>query len=145
KPGPFSWSHGEAVPPGRFAAAPFRARAIIVFSFSKDQCRGMKTPSRLHADLAHRILVRLAAENAAPGHHLVELELCATFGVSRTPVRGALKLLEQQGVVKAREGRGYILTKLPPQTAETESEAGEDSRLFHTLAEARSLGALPDQ
>ena len=105
----------------------------------------MKTPSRLHADLAHRILARLAAENAAPGHHLVELELCAAFGVSRTPVRGALKLLEQQGVVKAREGRGYILTKLPPQTAETESEAGEESRLFHTLAEARSLGALPDQ
>ena len=105
----------------------------------------MKTPSRLHADLAHRILVRLAAENAAPGHHLVELELCAAFGVSRTPVRGALKLLERQGVVKAREGRGYVLVKLPPETAETESEAGEQARLFQTLAEARAKAALPDQ
>jgi DNA-binding GntR family transcriptional regulator len=102
-------------------------------------------PSRLQADLAHRILTRLRQENAAPGHHLVELELCAAFDVSRTPVRGALKLLERQGVVKGREGRGYVLTKLPPEAAEAESEAGEEARLFQTLAEARAKGALPDQ
>jgi DNA-binding GntR family transcriptional regulator len=107
----------------------------------------MKTaaPSRLQADLAHRILARLAAENAQPGHHLVELDLCATFDVSRTPVRGALKLLERQGVVKARQGRGFVLTKLPSETAETENEAGEEDRLFQALAEARSQGALADQ
>jgi len=102
-------------------------------------------PSRLQADLAHRILARLRQENAQPGHHLVELELSAAFGVSRTPVRGALKLLERQGVVKAREGRGFVLTKLPPETAEAESEAGEEQRLFQALAEARAKGALPDQ
>jgi DNA-binding GntR family transcriptional regulator len=102
-------------------------------------------PSRLQADLAHRILTRLRQENAAPGHHLVELELCAAFDVSRTPVRGALKLLERQGVVTGREGRGYVLTKLPPEAVEAESEAGEETRLFQTLAEARAKGALPDQ
>jgi len=102
-------------------------------------------PSRLQADLAHRILARLRQENAQPGHHLVELELCAAFDVSRTPVRGALKLLERQGAVKAREGRGFVLTKLPPETTEAESEAGEEERLFQTLAEARAKGALPDQ
>lgn len=102
-------------------------------------------PSRLQADLAHRILARLRQENAQPGHHLVELDLSAAFDVSRTPVRGALKLLERQGVVKAREGRGFVLTKLPPETAETESEAGEEERLFQALAEARAKGALPDQ
>jgi DNA-binding GntR family transcriptional regulator len=105
----------------------------------------MTAPSRLHADLAHRILARLRQDKAAPGHHLVELGLCAAFGVSRTPVRGALKLLERQGVVKAREGRGYVLTKLPPETVEAESEAGEEDRLFQALAEARAKGALPDQ
>jgi DNA-binding GntR family transcriptional regulator len=102
-------------------------------------------PSHLQTDLAHRILARLAAENAQPGHHLVELELCAAFDVSRTPVRGALKLLEQQGVVKAREGRGFVLAKLPPGTADTESRADEEEALFHTLAEARAKGALADQ
>jgi len=102
-------------------------------------------PSRLQADLAHRILARLRQENAQPGHHLVELDLSGAFDVSRTPVRGALKLLERQGVVKAREGRGFVLTKLPPETAEAESEAGEEQRLFQALAEARAKGALPDQ
>src|SRR6185437_297708 len=66
----------------------FHDHVTIVFPFPKDQCPGMKSaaPSRLQADLAHRILARLRQENAAPGHHLVELELCAAFGVSRTPV-----------------------------------------------------------
>ena len=102
-------------------------------------------PSRLQADLAHRILAWLRQENAQPGQHLVELDLCAAFDVSRTPVRGALKLLEWQGVVKARESRGFVLTKLPPETAEAESETGEEDRLFRTLAAARAKGALPDQ
>src|SRR4051812_44354912 len=103
-------------------------------------------PSRLQADLAHRILTRLRQENAAPGHHLVELELCAAFDVSRTPVRGALKLLERQGVVKARESRGYVLARLPPETAEPETgEENDEHRLFQALAEGRAKGALPDQ
>jgi DNA-binding GntR family transcriptional regulator len=103
-------------------------------------------PSRLQTDLARRILTRLRQDNAAPGHHLIELELCAAFNVSRTPVRGALKLLEQQGVVKARAGRGYVLAKLAPEPAGVErSEANEESRLFRMLAEARAQGALPDQ
>ena len=85
-------------------------------------------------------------DKAAPGHHLVELDLCAAFDVSRTPVRGALQILERQGVVKAREGRGYALVKLPPETAETESaEQDAEDRLFQALAEARAKDALPDQ
>jgi DNA-binding GntR family transcriptional regulator len=106
----------------------------------------MSAPSRLQSDLARRIVTRLRQENAAPGHHLVELELCAAFDVSRTPVRGALKLLEREGVVKAREGRGYVLAKLPIESAATEiTEDDEESRLFGQLAEARAKGALPDQ
>src|SRR3954470_14638158 len=103
------------------------------------------TASPLRAGLARRSLARLRQDNAAPGHHLVELELCSAFDVSRTPVRGALKLLEQQGVVKARESRGYVLSKLPPEIAEAESgEADDEKRLFQALAEQRAKGALPD-
>ena len=103
-------------------------------------------PSRLQADLARRILARLRQENAAPGHALIELELCAAFDVSRTPVRGALKLLEEQGVVKPARGRGLVLARLPPETATAESgEEDEESRLFEALAQSRAKGALPDQ
>ncbi len=46
-----------------------------------------------------------------PGARLVETELAARFGVSRTPVREALGRLESQGVV-AREGRGLTVAAL---------------------------------
>lgn len=102
-------------------------------------------PSRLQADLARRILKQLRDDRAAPGHHLVELDLCAAFGVSRTPVRGALKLLAERGMVAARDGRGYVLAKLP-ETGEADHDgADEEDRLFKALAEARFRGALPDQ
>jgi len=103
--------------------------------------------SRLQADLARRILQFLKKENAQAGHHLVEMDLCATFGVSRTPVRGALALLAAQGVVTPRAGRGFVLAKLPgagdDDTQSQEDE--EDRRLFGALARARAAGKLPDQ
>ena len=103
--------------------------------------------SRLQADLAHRILRHLQDQGAEPGHHLVELDLCRIFDVSRTPVRGALKLLAADGVVAERPGRGYALVRLPAILADEEpaSEAAEDARLFEALADARARGAIPDQ
>jgi len=103
--------------------------------------------SRLQAELARRISRFLREKEFQPGHHLVELDLCRTFDVSRTPVRGALQLLAAQGVVTARPGRGYVLARLPAANMEEESsgEDAEDARLFETLANARANGAISDQ
>jgi DNA-binding GntR family transcriptional regulator len=103
--------------------------------------------SRLQAELARRILRHLQEQGVQPGTHLVELDLCRTFDVSRTPVRGALKLLAAQGLVTERPGRGYLLAELPPASAEEEppGEEAEDARLFDALADARAKGAIPDQ
>src|ERR1700733_9247318 len=96
-------------------------------------------PSRLQGELARRILRHLKDQGAQPGHHLVELELCRAFGVSRTPIRGALQLLAAQGVLTARAGRGFALGKMPAAAAddETDSEEEDDQRLFGALAQAR--------
>jgi DNA-binding GntR family transcriptional regulator len=104
--------------------------------------------SRLQADLAARILRMLKEQGAGPGHHLVELDLCRHFDVSRTPVRGALKLLADQGAVEARANRGYVLrgpvTDAPDiEVANPEDE--EDQRLFIAIAKARNEGKMPDQ
>jgi DNA-binding GntR family transcriptional regulator len=103
--------------------------------------------SRLQVELARRISRFLREREFQPGHHLVELDLCRIFDVSRTPVRGALQLLAAQGVVTARPGRGFVLARLPPATTEEESsgEDAEDARLFETLAKARAKGAIADQ
>jgi DNA-binding GntR family transcriptional regulator len=101
--------------------------------------------SRLQGDLARKILKWLKDENAQTGHHLVELELCNIFGVSRTPIRGALKLLAAEGVLSPRAGRGFVLAKIPPTAAREEAEDEEDDqRLFDALARARASGKLPD-
>jgi len=100
-------------------------------------------PSRLQADLARRILRALAEDDAAPGERLVELDLCERFGVSRTPVRGALKLLAADGFLTPRDGRGYVLAKRPPETPD-EDDGEEERRLFARLAQARADGKLAD-
>lgn len=103
--------------------------------------------SRLQADLARRILRLLQEQEARPGHHLVELDFCRIFDVSRTPVRGALKLLAAEAIVTARPGRGYVLAKLPlaPAQEEPAGEDADDARLFQVLASARAKGAMADQ
>ena len=104
--------------------------------------------SRLQTDLAARILRLLKEQGAGPGHHLVELDLCRHFDVSRTPVRGALKLLAEQGAVEARANRGYVLRSLvteAPDLDVTNPEDEEGQRLFVAIAEARNQGRMPDQ
>jgi DNA-binding GntR family transcriptional regulator len=113
---------------------------------SASQLRNGPKPSRLQAELAGRILRLLQKQGAGPGHHLVELELCQEFGVSRTPIRGALKILAKQGAVEARANRGFVL--LEPVTDAPDTEAinpndDEDNQLFVAIARARNTGALP--
>lgn len=101
--------------------------------------------SRLQSELARRILGFLKKENALPGHHLVEMELCAIFDVSRTPVRGALQLLQAEGFVAPRAGRGFVLAKIPGVVSDDDDQDEQDHRLFDTMARARHGGKLPDQ
>ena len=100
--------------------------------------------SRLQTDLARRIVKMLKDQDAQQGHHLVELELCTSFGVSRTPIRGALKLLAAEGLVVPRAGRGFVLARIPDLKEEEEQEDEEDQRLFDALARARGAGKLSE-
>jgi GntR family transcriptional regulator len=61
--------------------------------------------------LVYRALRReLAAGTYEPGSKLPsEAELCRSFGVSRVTVREALKMLERDGVVVPRHGRGHFV------------------------------------
>ncbi|WP_395444728.1 FCD domain-containing protein [Caulobacter sp. UC70_42] len=102
-------------------------------------------PSRLQADLAARILRLLKEQGAGPGHHLVELDLCEHFGVSRTPIRGALKLLADQGAVEARANRGFVLLEpviAAPEIDPVNLQEEDDQRLAVAIAQARNVGRL---
>jgi DNA-binding GntR family transcriptional regulator len=124
------------------------AKAQAERSLDAEGGSAVSTASRLQTDLAARILRSLKDQGAGAGYHLVELDLCAQFDVSRTPVRGALKLLERQGAVESRSNRGYVL-RAPvvdaPDTDPLTQEQEEDQQLFVAIAKARNTGALPDQ
>jgi GntR family transcriptional regulator len=59
------------------------------------------------------ILALIARDGLRPGDRLpTEMELATRFGVGRTTAREALKLLEQDGIVDVRPGRGRYLSHL---------------------------------
>jgi DNA-binding GntR family transcriptional regulator len=49
-----------------------------------------------------------------PGQKIVEEQLCADFGISRAPLREALRLLAQQGLVEHLPRRGSRVTEWSP-------------------------------
>lgn len=105
-----------------------------------------RNPSRLQTELAHQILDLLRKQKAALGDRLIELDLCRTFDVSRTPIRGALMLLAQDGIVMARPGGGYVLSK-PPLQAKIHDCIADDEQektLVEAMAKARAKDQLGD-
>ena len=66
----------------------------------------------LSAQLADRIRDMIVAGDYPPGTRLQEMELSAHFGVSRTPLREALKTLSSEGLVTLAPNRGATITML---------------------------------
>jgi DNA-binding GntR family transcriptional regulator len=62
-------------------------------------------------EVAGRIRALLLRRELARGAHLPESALSRELRVSRTPVRGALRLLAEQGVLEFRPGRGFFLKR----------------------------------
>ena len=61
----------------------------------------------IDTDLAAQIRAAIIQGKFREGERLSEAQLCDIFGVSRTPVRLALRLLEREGVIRRGGGRGY--------------------------------------
>lgn len=106
-----------------------------------------ESPSRrLHTRLANRILERLHEQQLEPGAWLSENALAAEFGVSRTPVRGALSQLADEGIVDVVPRRGYVVKRAVRDkdlSAHPLEENAED-RLAAKLAADRFASRLPD-
>ncbi len=88
-----------------------------------------------------------------PGTVLNEKELADRFGVSKTPIREGLSLLEHEGLVQTIARRGYIVTPITVQHIHElfdlriilESAAAERAALQITDAQVQALGRLvPD-
>ncbi len=70
---------------------------------------GRRESSNLSASIVTALKERILHWRYPPEHRLTEAELCQTFGVSRSPVREALRILATDGFVKKMPNRGYAV------------------------------------
>jgi DNA-binding GntR family transcriptional regulator len=61
--------------------------------------------------LADHIVTMIATGQLAAGQRLWEKEICEQLGVSRIPVREALRILQAQGVVRTEPNRGTFVAE----------------------------------
>ncbi|MFT4026348.1 MAG: GntR family transcriptional regulator [Novosphingobium sp.] len=76
-----------------------------------------------------------------PGGRLPsEPELCDIFGVSRITVRAAVEMLENQGCVERKQGRGTFVSTVPTETP----SRGDFSELVRRLRQLDQRSSLQD-
>ncbi len=66
----------------------------------------------LHDELVERLQALIVEGDLVAGEKVPEKELCAQFGVSRTPMREALKVLASDGLVSLTPNRGAWVTQI---------------------------------
>ena len=102
-------------------------------------------PSRLQVSTAGGLLDLIRQDDMEAGERLGEETLAERLGVSRTSIRGALRILETQNIVEAKPRRGYRLRLTSRQIeAGTELPASLDEKLYMLIARDRLMGALPE-
>lgn len=109
-------------------------------------CMKLKRSEQLRQAIEEKI----AIGEYAPGKRLDEVELAASFGVSRTPLREALIQLGSAGLLDVRPRRGVVVAEIGPRRlcemfevmAELEAMCGRLAArriTEHELAELRAV------
>ena len=75
----------------------------------------MLSPRALYQDVAERLRQQIYSRQLEPGSWIDELRLAAEFGISRTPLREALKVLAAEGLVTMKVRRGAYVTEMSAQ------------------------------
>jgi DNA-binding GntR family transcriptional regulator len=103
------------------------------------------SPTQRRYKLANQILDVVREARFEPGHHLREQTLGDLLQVSRTPVRAALQLLAERGVVEARRHQGYFLRAGPDELHRLNMAvpATPDQDLYTVIVQDRLAGRLP--
>lgn len=93
-------------------------------------------------DVAYRAIRQaIVAGEFAPGSRLPEERLCALVGVSRTPIRQALRQLEHQGHVELHPRRGAWVSSWTPEDVAEVYGARAELESFGARLAARKIGA----
>jgi DNA-binding GntR family transcriptional regulator len=68
----------------------------------------------LHEEAVDRLRDQIVQGRLTPGQRLNERQLCEQLGISRTPLREAIKLLATEGLVDLLPNRGAVVSAVDP-------------------------------
>ncbi len=94
---------------------------------------GRLAESALYEQVAERLRAGILAHTMAPGSWIDEQALATQYGISRTPLREALKVLASEGLVTMKLRRGAYVTEV------SERDLAE---VYHLLALLESDAAV---
>jgi DNA-binding GntR family transcriptional regulator len=69
-------------------------------------------PHALYEEVAELLRQRIFSRELAPGSWIDELKIAQAYGISRTPLREALKVLATEGLVTMKVRRGAYVTEV---------------------------------
>jgi DNA-binding GntR family transcriptional regulator len=73
------------------------------------------TPRALYEEVAERLRQRIFNRELPPGSWIDELKIAEELGISRTPLREAIKVLAAEGLVTMKVRRGAYVTEVSEQ------------------------------
>ncbi|GAC1311400.1 MAG: GntR family transcriptional regulator [Vulcanimicrobiaceae bacterium] len=102
----------------------------------------VERPRSLRDQVYDRLRAAILSGELAPGVPVIEAEIAATLGASRTPVREALRRLETEGMLEPRGARGSIVRELKRDEVECIFEIRE---ALETLAARRASRRMTER
>jgi DNA-binding GntR family transcriptional regulator len=128
--------------------APAPATALVPASGQRPLAR-----RALYEEVAEQLRQRIFARQLEPGAWVDELKIAAEMGISRTPLREALKVLAVEGLVTMKPRRGaYVaetsrddVTQVYHLLSLLESDAAAEVARHATEAQLAELQALHDR
>ena len=83
------------------------------------------TPRALYQEVAELLRERIFSNQLPPGSWIDEMALSEEYGISRTPLREAIKVLATEGLVTMKVRRGAYVTEV---------NAKDQSDVYHLLS-----------
>src|ERR1700712_1290740 len=111
------------------------------------------SPRALYEEVAELLRQRIFSRQLAPGSWIDEMKLAEEYGISRTPLREALKVLAAEGLVTMKVRRGAYVTEVSEKDLTDvyhllsllESDAAVVVAKTATAAQIAELAALHQQ
>ena len=137
---------GDSPPEGGPSKLVLLNRQPTKFANVGDAQRPGGRRSSLHESIVSRLRQMILDGQLSPEERIPEVQFCASFGISRTPLREALKILAAEGLVELRPNRGVVVSRVhADEIADTFEVMGALERLAGHLVCDRISNAEIDE